>query len=309
MPPLPVDHPDFTANDSKPKKYNHEHYSQAGIKFLFRDIIENHPLVQKDKINVDEVLLLLGDKTATRPKRTLMVLKALISGQIDADRADYLLRDSLHLGVNYGVYDRNRLINCITLCRDEAGDIFVAIEEGGWHVAESLVIARYQMFSQVYFHKVRRIYDFHVSKALPCVLNASELNSSMFPPPTSEANLQKYLEFDDWLVYGEFKNGNGGKHGKHILDRTHYKKIAEWGGDLTAKEKNKIKKYEDKYMTQGQDCYIDRIEMRQWYKPSEDIMICNNKTRIVAPLSIKSQIIKTLGQPTNTTRFYAERED
>ncbi len=43
------------------------------------------------------------------------LFKDVISGQLDADRADYLLRDSIHTGVNYGLYDRNRLINCIDI--------------------------------------------------------------------------------------------------------------------------------------------------------------------------------------------------
>lgn len=162
----------FIIPTTKESRYEHEDYSIASVKFLFRDLIEKHPFVENLGIKAEDVTALLGDQTVL-PTRTSVIWKELISGQIDADRADYLLRDSLHIGVNYGLYDRNRLVNCITVGESDEETCFLAIEEGGWHVAESLVIARYHMFSQVYFHPVRRAFDFHVSEAIKEVLKTS----------------------------------------------------------------------------------------------------------------------------------------
>ena len=134
------------------KRYTHEDYSIAIIKEKFSDIIENHTLNNNNAIKVDDVTALLGD-TSVKPKAINLLWKELISGQLDADRADYLLRDSMHLGVNYGLYDRNRLVSCITLGRNEVGDVILGIERKGWHIAESIILSRYQMFSQVYCHK------------------------------------------------------------------------------------------------------------------------------------------------------------
>ncbi|MEP7353019.1 MAG: HD domain-containing protein [Acidobacteriota bacterium] len=48
----------------------------------------------------------------------LAFLSQLVSGEVDADRADYLLRDSLHCGVSYGLYDSAKLVESLTLVED-----------------------------------------------------------------------------------------------------------------------------------------------------------------------------------------------
>jgi HD superfamily phosphohydrolase len=303
---LPEEHPDYELDTINPKKYEHEHYSKAAIKYLFNQIIEEHPLGSAAGIRTDEVLLLLGDNTVKRQQRNLVILKELITGQIDADRADYLLRDSLHLGVNYGIYDRNRFVNCVTLGELESGSVVLAIEKGGWHIAESLVIARYQMFSQVYFHKVRRIFDYHVSGALSEVLKSSGLPDGIFLPPTSEENLKKYFEWDDWKVQGEIKNGNGGEHGRHILMRTPYKRICEWDGVITEEIESEIQNHKTKY--NGKRFFVDKSVSTKWYKLDKDIIINDNATGRAYPLSKISQLINAIGQPA-VTRFYVSRKD
>jgi HD superfamily phosphohydrolase len=76
---------------------------------------------------------------------------------------DYLLRDSLHTGVKYGQFDLHRLVHTLTFTRDpETGDPVVALEAGVVHAAEGLILARYFMFQQVYYHPVRRVYDHHL---------------------------------------------------------------------------------------------------------------------------------------------------
>lgn len=98
----------------------------------------------------DVVSLLSGKPTDRRGK----ILQSLLSGPIDVDKADYLVRDSLHAGVPYGQnFDRARLIR--SLCLNEAGD-GMAITEKGKTAAEMMVFARYVMFSEVYWHHTVR---------------------------------------------------------------------------------------------------------------------------------------------------------
>ena len=124
--------------------------------------------------------------------------------------ADYLLRDSLHLGIRYGIYDKDRLINTMSIATDqETCGTSLVVEEGGWHVAESLVIARYQMFAQVYFHKTRRAYDHHIENALKEILSKHGEKTGFFPLPDSIDNLKKYIDYDDWKMYGLLKEGLG----------------------------------------------------------------------------------------------------
>ena len=77
--------------------------------------------------------------------------KSVVNGEIDADRMDYLVRDSHYTGVAYGVFDIYRLIDKIKF--DDA----IIIEQGGVKAAESLLISRFLMYPTVYFHHVCRI--------------------------------------------------------------------------------------------------------------------------------------------------------
>src|SRR5262249_1913811 len=82
-----------------------------------------------------------------------------------ADRMDYLLRDSHHTGVAYGKFDHHRLIDTLRILPkryEETEEPALGVEEGGLHTAESLLVARYLMFTQLYYHPVRRIYDVHL---------------------------------------------------------------------------------------------------------------------------------------------------
>lgn len=103
------------------------------------------------------------------------IVNEMITGTVfGADRMDYLLRDSLHTGVAYGRFDHARLIDTLRILpaaqQDESdpGDQTpqLGVTLGGLQSAEALVLARYFMFSQVYLHRVRRIYDKHLEDFL-----------------------------------------------------------------------------------------------------------------------------------------------
>src|SRR5262249_7875464 len=114
-----------------------------------RDVIEDHPLNQNYGISAESIANLL---TASPKAGRALVWRNLISSQLDADRADYLLRDAYHCGVEYGRYDLNRILATLTIGLDpETDDLTLAVEEGGQHSAEGLIVARYMMFTQVYF--------------------------------------------------------------------------------------------------------------------------------------------------------------
>ena len=98
------------------------------------------------------------------------ILSEIITGDaFGVDRMDYLLRDSHHAGVAYGKFDHYRLIDTLRILptppsgdEENSQEPALGVEEGGIQSAEALMLARYFMYSQVYFHHVRRIYDIHL---------------------------------------------------------------------------------------------------------------------------------------------------
>ena len=126
---------------------------------------------------VDVVKLALGKKKA--PDLEFSDWEALLSeivvGDVfGADRMDYLLRDSHHVGVAYGRFDHYRLIDTLRILPRSSSSSSTAdskepalgVEEGGIQSAEAMMLARYFMYSQVYMHPVRRIYDIHLMEFL-----------------------------------------------------------------------------------------------------------------------------------------------
>lgn len=88
-------------------------------------------------------------------------LGQIVSSEIDADRMDYLIRDSHYTGVAYGVIDHLRLIKKMKV---HLGDLVV--ESGGVQAATSLLISRLLMHPAVYYHHVCRISECMVSAGI-----------------------------------------------------------------------------------------------------------------------------------------------
>src|SRR6266536_972779 len=80
-------------------------------------------------------------------------LGQLVSSQLDVDRMDYLLRDSLMTGAKYGIYDLEWIISALAIDQD-SDRIYVAAR--GLFAVEEYLQARYYMFRQVYFHRTLR---------------------------------------------------------------------------------------------------------------------------------------------------------
>lgn len=82
-----------------------------------------------------------------------MALAQLVSSQLDVDRMDYLLRDSLMTGAKYGIFDLEWIIKSIEI-NEENDHIYVS--GNGIYAVEDYLQARYYMFRQVYFHRTLR---------------------------------------------------------------------------------------------------------------------------------------------------------
>ena len=130
-------------------------------------------------------------------------LGQLVSSQLDVDRMDYLLRDSLMTGAKYGIYDLEWIINALQI--DEAGDrIYVAAR--GLYAVEEYLQARYYMFRQVYFHRTLRSAEAVLKSVLRRALDLLEAGEEIWCAPGTafekvlrreQLTLKEHLEMDD----------------------------------------------------------------------------------------------------------------
>ena len=236
--------------------------------------------------------------------------KSLIDGPIDADKVDYLLRDSRHCNVQYGYgIDTARLFRCLTVASSDIKDnhllLVMGVHEKGRISAESILFARYAMLTQVYWH--------HTMRAIKALLHhataefLSHLEPKTFGNKREEffhcAILEEPISTDKWsevLRKGEaVRSINAGdlrilgwlwqhtsETGKvaieHILNRQLFKRlIVVYRSELTEKQRRLLEKV---YAPEG---YHDRCALRE---AIEEALLVRLKASVSPPA-----VLETLG--------------
>ena len=115
----------------------------------------------------------------------------IISGDLDVDRMDYLLRDSYYTGVAYGVIDVERLIHNMKL------EDHLILKAKGVQAAESMLLARYFMYPSVYQHHTTRIINSMFSRCLNQLFIEGHINP------------EKIYKYDDSDIISTARNQKG----------------------------------------------------------------------------------------------------
>ncbi len=196
---------------SLPEVPKHEQFAR---RFLSQPEIAD--ALQEDwGIASDEIVELLNGKPSSPTDK---ILQSLLSGPIDVDKMDYLMRDSLHAGVPYGRnYDQARLIQ--SLCLNAAGD-GLGITDKGKTAAEMMVFARYVMFSEVYWHHTVRSATAMLQRAF--VLLSDSLDHQSLFTLTERPMIEKMLAVAGRGPAGELLDGLFGP------ERRLYKRVAQY---------------------------------------------------------------------------------
>ena len=152
-------------------------------------------------------------------------VQELISGPLDVDKMDYLLRDSLYCGVEYGKYDIGRLIDTLALYdEDPSGSLKLGLDDGGIQAVEGFILARYFMFTQVYLHDVRRSFDFILTDFI------REFLSNRFKINRYPEDLKQYLSLNDNVVMAEAQTLSDEQSKNlawRLVSRQHFKAVYE----------------------------------------------------------------------------------
>jgi hypothetical protein len=210
-----------------------------------------HEVVAHEVIMNDKFLAKLISKDMREKVTQLLkdgygdqVLKDIVSGPLDADKMDYLLRDSLYCGVRYGIYDLDQLINSLTVGGGSGLDRTLMIDRDGLHAVEQFVLAKYYISTQVYFHKVRLITDQMLTRAIVAGIKTDGIDelSRIFTYDGSSGFARRYLEWDDERLLREFTSDRYRRTVVHDLltrlrtrrlyKRVYSKKITEFSPEL-----------------------------------------------------------------------------
>lgn len=204
-----------------PRGKPHEHYT--------REIIENSliaKVLRKSGLEDEEIANVADIATEKALTPDQIFLSQLITGEVGADRIDYLLRDCHHTGVEYGRFDHQRIIHTLEFAplpggAEEQAQPGLAIEEGGLHAVEGMMLARYFMFLQVYYHKTRRVLERHLGIFLKDYLGGTGFNGL--------ADVDDYLQWDDNRVLHLLRQKKFRRHRSRILGRQHYQLVERIG--------------------------------------------------------------------------------
>ena len=299
-----IGHPAYAHAGEKgiPGEQNHEGVSVHFIQNLLGPII--------DETFFDGASKLLVRLMKRSPE--LAFLSQLVSGEMDTDRADYLLRDSLHCGVSYGLYDSARLIESLTLVtHPDTGRLQLALHRGGEHTFEAMILARYQMNTQVYLHKIRRLYDHYLEEYIKLW------------GPENYHTLDDVLQHDDLSVMLEIRDdssieGPRQRWARRIVERRHHRIVHETGdnADQTRLQKAKriLKRLQEKYT--NTDFFLDdspvsiyklSIPGDQEEQQVEDLYV-KERNGNIALLAHESAIISKIPKRVRTVRIFADAE-
>lgn len=296
-----------------PDGLSHESFSERIIKeteiaAYIREIGDDFKNKYDDEYNITPELIceIYSGKKAGENSEYVF-LKSFMDGELDCDKMDYLLRDSYYCGVEYGKYDLNRLISCLTAYKMDRSIPVLAVTNGGIQVIESFILARYFMFIEVYFHKTRRFMDLMFTEALKDILP-----NSHYPDGVSE-----YLKWDDCKIWTLMKEKSKiSKACRHIIAREPLTEILgtkthpkSGDRDLYALLRNML------FEKFGKDHFVEddkAIKMpHKLPKISEEdeekaIIVWNPKTEKRSTISSESNILQSLTENINLKRLYVK---
>jgi uncharacterized protein len=147
----------------------------------------------------------------------LPILRQIVSGELDADRMDYLQRDSFYTGVNYGKFDLDWIVQNLESVERE-GRVHLALQHRAVFAFEDFLLSRYHMFLSVYFHYASVGYEVLLQRY--CDTSGGEYRLP--------ANVDEYLQHDDVTLLATLRASQN-PWARRIVRRQGYRVVAELG--------------------------------------------------------------------------------
>ncbi len=157
-------------------------------------------------------------KNAAPPK---LWQRSLISSPLDMDRLDYLRRDSLFSGAEYGNFDWYRIIHTMQLKKEpKSNDVWVVWPNKSKFAIEEYIFSRFYMYQSVYFHHTSRGFECLLKKILECARDTAKEDKkfaeSLLPQMQVITNektpLEDFHHLTDYIVLSQIAAWQGSKH-------------------------------------------------------------------------------------------------
>ena len=237
---------DYTLyHQSEPAELEHEHYSvRVAHDVLSAVSMDDAGLDARDVIGIMETTDVRPSDTFCRhartfwnfiagqdadsgvlsesdtPKLVMDLLSSIVSGEIDADRADYMLRDGFHSSVTIGGFNLDHLLSNLRFGWDvQEPWLGLAITQKGLGALEDFVYSRHQMYRKVYAHKTALGFDWLLREAINEVLEDPEVFEWV---DTCLSNMRFFAELTDsffWEAFRKVSRNDPNSFSRCIVDR------------------------------------------------------------------------------------------
>jgi len=206
------------------------------------------------------------------------ILKSIVSGPVDADKQDYLLRDSHFCGVKYGVYDLERLRDTLRAF-DDGDERFLALSVDGIHALEQFVLAKYYMTTQVYRHKIRLISDAMLIRGISLGIEKDKIPwlGALYRYEDSTEYMAEYLTWnDERLTAAILDRSTPEGHAKRVFRRLAERRLLKC--IFSARPQDFGDPKSRKFIFEGERGFLESVENavadRYSFEPSLVIVNC-----------------------------------
>ncbi len=235
------------------------------------------------------------------------ILKGLVSGEVDCDRMDYLLRDSYYCGVAYGHYDIDWLISAMAVTELD-GELVFSLSENGMRAFEDFLLARFHMTDQVYFHKTKAGFTHYLEEAI----KQKEIRLEIPTDPYEYTNLRDGAVVE--LLFEAAKNENN-YWSNRLMNRLPAKRIIRFdnGKEDDMRDLESLKEKCDKsgvrYFTHSARSRFTNLgEDKKGNQP----LFVKKKTldgNKFVPIFEYSKLLRNYNNKINVIDFFVHRED
>ena len=207
------------------KVLDHINNSSFDHEDITRWIINEDPYIKSIVGNNRKDIIKILDKTSKILKSDDLLLdSSIVSSELDADKIDYLRRDSYHIGVMYGQFDLERIMYTLKRTPKNNG---ICIDQKGKTAIENYRLARYLMYAQVYEHHKRVTVDQMFLKAILLAIEDKILDIKALKTSKNSSHknfLNYYLGLNDVEIYRIILENKKSKAAE-ILNQINYRKL------------------------------------------------------------------------------------